>query len=340
MNLRPYFRHCFSTLTLLLVAATLPAAAQYKVINLVSNQAGIAAHQDPSLVNAWGIAFSPTGPFWISDEGTGLSTLYNGRGVKQNLVVTIPSANGQGTGSPTGIVFNTTSDFVVSQNGISGPAAFLFDTLDGSISGWASNVNGTMAIIAASRAGAIYTGLAIGQNNGDSFLYAADNANNRVDVYAKSFNLVSFFTDASLPAGSKPYNVQNIDGDLYVTFTNSTGGGAVDIFDTQGRLKKSFAKDGPLKSPWGVAKSPSNFGKASNAILIGNLADGRINAYSSGNGRFLGQLRDQTGKIISIDGLWGLAFGAGNPNNGKTNQLFFTAGPDDYVNGLFGVITQ
>jgi uncharacterized protein (TIGR03118 family) len=197
-----------------------------------------------------------------------------------------------------------------------------------------------MAIVAASRSGAAYTGLAIGQNNGDNFLFAADNANNRVDVYDKNFNLVSFFTDATLPAGSNPYNVQNINGDLYVTFTNSTGGGAVDIFDTQGRLKKSLAKDGPLKAPWGVAKSPSNFGKASNAILIGNLADGRINAYSSGNGRFLGQLRDKAGKIISIDGLWSLTFGAGNPNNGKTNQLFFTAGPDDYVNGLFGVISQ
>src|SRR5581483_1385117 len=177
-------------------------------------------------------------------------------------------------------------------------------------------------------------------NNGNNFLFAADNANNRVDVYDKTFTLVNSFTDTNLPAGSSPYNVQNIGGDLYVTFTNSTGGGVVDVFDTQGRFKKTFASGGTLKEPWGLAKSSSNFGKASNAILVGNLADGRINAYSSGNGKFIGQLRDSTGKVISIDGLWGLTFGGGNPNNGKTNQLFFTSGPNNYANGLFGVITQ
>jgi uncharacterized protein (TIGR03118 family) len=323
----------------LLALAAGTAAAQYRVTNLVSNQPGIALHQDPDLVNAWGVAFSPTGPFWVSDEGTGLSTLYNARGIKQSLVVTIPGANG-GTGSPTGMVFNSTTDFVVSQNGVSGVATFLFDTLDGTISGWSSTVNPTTAVIAATRPGAAYTGLAIGQNNGDNFLFAADNANNRVDVYDGNFNLVNSFTDNSLPAGSNPYNVQNIGGDLYVTFTNSTGGGVVDIFDTEGRLKKTFATGGTLKAPWGLAKAPSNFGKASNAILVGNLADGRINAYSEGNGRFLGQLRDSTGKVIAIDGLWSLTFGGGNPNNGRTNQLFFTAGPNNYANGLFGVITQ
>jgi len=325
---------------ILIALTSATAAAQYRVTNLVSNQAGLAKHQDASLVNAWGIAFAPTGPFWISDEGTGLSTVYNGTGVKQSLVVTVPGASGQLIGSPTGIVFNSTSDFVVTQNSLSGAAVFLFDTLDGTISGWSPTVNANTAVVAATKPGALYTGLAIGQNNGDNFLYAADNANNRVDVYDKTFTLVNSFTDPALPAGSNPYNVQNIGGDLYVTFTNSSGGGVVDVFDTQGRFKKTFATGGTLKEPWGLAKSPSNFGKASNAILVGNLADGRINAYSSGNGKFIGQLRDTSGKIISIDGLWGLAFGGGNPNNGKANQLFFTAGPNNYANGLFGVITQ
>lgn len=334
--------HVFALVVLAIViaSASSPATAQYKVINLVSNQAGIAKHQDASLVNAWGIAFAPTGPFWVSDEGTGLSTLYNGTGVKQSLVVTVPGASGQLIGSPTGVVFNSTSDFAVTQNGVSGAAMFLFDTLDGTISGWSPTVNATTAIVAATKPGALYTGLAIGQNNGDNFLFAADNANNRVDVYDKTFTLVSSFTDTNLPAGSSPYNVQNIGGDLYVTFTNSTGGGVVDVFDTQGRFKKTFATGGSLKEPWGLAKSPSNFGKASNAILVGNLADGRINAYSSGNGKFIGQLRDTAGKVISIDGLWGLTFGGDNPNNGKSNQLFFTSGPNNYANGLFGVITQ
>jgi uncharacterized protein (TIGR03118 family) len=324
----------------LILSAVLPAAAQYKVVPLVSNQPGLARNQDPALVNAWGMAFAPNGPFWISDEGTGLSTLYTGTGVKQSLVVAIPSASGQVTGSPTGIVFNSTTDFIVTQNGLSGVATFLFDTLDGTISGWSPNVNATSAVIAAAKPGAVYTGLALGQAHGDNFLFAADNANNRVDVYDKAFNLVSSFTDAGLPQGSNPYNVQNIGGDLYVTFTTANGGGVVDIFDTDGRLKQTFAKGAPLKSPWGLAKSPSNFGRASNAILVGNLGDGRINAYDAGNGRFLGQLTNTSGKVISIDELWGLSFGGGTPSNGRTNQLFFTAGPNEYADGLFGVITQ
>jgi uncharacterized protein (TIGR03118 family) len=341
VKFRKYLAHYLLAATAVamgIASVSLPAAAQYKVTNLVSNQVGVATHQDPSLVNAWGIAFAPTGPFWVSDEGTGLSTLYTGAGVKQALVVSVPGASGQLIGSPTGVVFNATSDFVVTQNGVSGAAMFLFDTLDGTISGWSPTVNATTAVVAVTKTGALYTGLATGQSNGDNFLFAADNANNRVDVYDKTFTLVNSFTDSSLPAGSNPYNVQNIGGDLYVTFTTSTGSGVVDIFDTGGRLKKTFARGGTLKMPWGLAKSPSNFGKAGNAILVGNLADGRINAYSSGNGKFLGQLRDSTGKIISIDKLWGLTFGGGNPNNGNTNQLFFTAGPNNYANGLFGVI--
>jgi uncharacterized protein (TIGR03118 family) len=326
--------------TTLLLASALPSAAQYKVTRLVSNQAGKALHQDPSLVNAWGIAYSPTGPFWIANEGAGLSTVYNGAGIKQSTVVAVPSATGQGPGSPTGVVYNNTTDFVVTQNGLSGAAVFLFDTLDGTISGWAPTVNATAAIVVASQPGAFYTGLAIGQSNGDNFLYAADNANNRVDVYDRNFKLVNSFTDTKRPAGSNPYNVQNIGGDLYVTFTNSTGGGVVDMFDTGGRFKKTFATGGTLKSPWGIAKSPSNFGIAGNAILVGNLADGRINIYSSGNGRFQGQLKDASGKLISINELWGLTFGGGNVNKGKTNQLFFTSGPNDYVNGFFGAIAQ
>jgi uncharacterized protein (TIGR03118 family) len=146
----------------LFAVAALPAAAQYHLVRLVSNQAGVARNQDPNLVNAWGLAYGPTGPFWISDNGTGLSTLYNGMGVTQSLVVTIPTASGQGTGSPTGIVFNSTTDFVVSQNGLSGAASFLFDTLDGTISGWAPNVNATAAVVAATRPGAVYTGLTMG----------------------------------------------------------------------------------------------------------------------------------------------------------------------------------
>jgi len=323
----------------LLAVAVLPAEAQYHVVKLVSNQAGVARNVDTNLVNAWGLAYGPTGPFWISDEGTGLSTLYTGMGATQSLVVTVPTASGQGQGSPTGIVFNSTTDFTVTQNGKSGVASFIFDTLDGTISGWSPTVNATVAVVAATRPGAVYTGLATGQAHGDNFLFAADNANNRVDIYDKDFTLVNSFTDNNLPSGSNPHNVQNIGGDLYVTFTTANGGGVVDIFDTDGRFKNTFATGGPLKSPWGLAKAPSNFGPASNAILVGNLADGRITAYDSGNGRLLGQLKDSSGNVIRILELWGLSFGGGTPANGKTNQLFFTAGPNNYANGLFGLIT-
>lgn len=315
------------------------AAAQYVVTNLVSNQAGVGKFQDTSLVNGWGIAFSPTGAFWISDEGTGLSTLYTGKGVKQSLVVTIPTSSGVGTGSPTGMVFNASStDFVVTQNGKSGAAPFIFDTLDGTISGWSPTVNATKAVVAVTNAGAIYTGLAIGTSGSANFIFAADNKNNKVDIYDKNFAFVKSFTDTTLPAGSNPYGIQNINGQLYVTFTTSTGGGVVDIFDTAGNFVKTFTKDRHLKSPWGLALAPSNFGSAKNAVLVGNLGDGRISAFDATTGAFKGQLKDATRTIISIDGLWALAFGAGNSLNGQTNQLFFSAGPNFYANGLFGVI--
>jgi uncharacterized protein (TIGR03118 family) len=314
------------------------ALAQYQVTNLVSDVAGGGKTIDPNLVNAWGIAFSPTGPFWISDNGTGLSTLYTGKGVTQSLVVTIPSASGVGKGSPTGMVFNSTTDFVVTQNGHSGAAAFIFDTLDGTISGWSPSVNATVAVVAVNSPGSSFTGLAIGVSNGANFIYAADSANNKVNIYDGNFNFVSSFTDTSFGAGFAPYGIQNINNQLFVTFTNAKGAGAVDIFDLTGKLVKTFAKGGTLKTPWGLALSPANFGGASNAILVGNLGDGRINAFNSTTGKFLGQLKDTNKNVISINGLWGLAFGAGNAMNGQKNQLFFSAGPSGYSTGLFGSI--
>jgi uncharacterized protein (TIGR03118 family) len=329
-----------ASLALAMGLAQTPAVAQYKITNLVSNQPGQASHTDVDLVNAWGISFSPTGPFWVSDDGTGLSTVYTGAGVKQSTIVTIPPASGAGKGTPTGQVYNSTTDFVVTQSSHSGAAIFLFATLDGTISGWAPSVNATNAVIAVnnSGSGAVYTGLAIGTSDGENFIYAADNANNKVDIYDGTFNFVGSFTDTTLPAGSAPYNVQDIKGKLYVTFTNKTGGGVVDIFTTAGAFVKTFATGGTLKSPWGLALAPKNFGPASNALLVGDLGDGRINYFNFTTGKFGGQLKSSTGSTLSISGLWGLAFGAGNSMNGNTNQLFFAAGPKNYQNGLFGVI--
>jgi uncharacterized protein (TIGR03118 family) len=256
----------------------------------------------------------------------------------QSLVVTVPPASGTGKGSPTGIVANSTMDFVITGGGGTSKAAFIFDTLDGTISGW----NGGMdAVIKVNRhsLGASYTGLAMGFNNGANFLYAADNANKRVDMFDKNFKFVKSFTDTTAPAG--PYNVQNINGYLYVTFGKfGVSGGLVDIFNTGGHLVRRFATNGKLEAPWGLALAPPNFGKFSNALLVGNLGDGHINAFDYTTRAFLGQLADTLGKTITIDGLWGLTFGGGGASdaNGRTNQLFFSAGPNHYADGLFGMI--
>ncbi len=314
-----------------------PAAAQYAITNLVSNQTGQAKHVDPDLVNAWGLSYSPSGPIWISDEGTGLSTFYDNKGNKAGTV-TIPGASG-GTGSPTGQVYNSTQDFKIKQGSNSGPAYFIFDTFDGTISGWNPTVNSSTAVIAVTKTGASFTGLAMGSNNGANFLFAADNANNEVDIYDGSFNFVTLFTDSGL-SGLSVYNVQNIGGQLYVTFTDSAfppTKGAVDIFDTAGNLIKNFSKSANLKGPWGVALAPKNFGPASKALLVGNLGDGKINYFNVKTGKLLGQLKSTKKKVISIDGLWGLAFGHSG-SDGKPNQLFFTAGPNSYADGLYGVI--
>lgn len=308
------------------------AQAGYSVTKLVSNVSGQAQHQDPQLVNAWGVSFAPGGPFWVSDNGTGVSTLYNAQGVKQSLVVTIPSSTGAGTGQPTGQVYNATAGWVVTQNGKSGAASFIFATFDGTISGWNPSVNASDAVIAVNNTGAWYTGLAMGSNNGANFLYAADNLNNKVDVFDTSFNKTNSFTDTSLPAGSAPYNVVNIGGQLYVTFTNGNGTGVVDIFTTAGTKVKTFATGGTLRSPWGVALAPKNFGPASNAILVGDEGDGRINAFNATSGKLIGESASIT------SGLWALNFGGGASNDGQTNQLFFTSGPAGYSDGLFGVV--
>ena len=313
------------------------ASAQYAVTNLVSNQAGKAKHQDKSLINAWGMSFFPGGPFWISDNGTGVSTFYDSKGNKVGQV-TVPPTCSTAPDCVTGQVANSTSDFVVSQGGKSGPAAFIFATnIPGTISGWNPSVNANSAVVVVN-ASAWYTGLAMGVNNGKNFLFGADNLGNKVDIYDGKFKLVGHFSDSKL-TGLIVYNVQNINGKLYVTFSDSAfSKGAVDVFTTSGKLVKTLTKSAHLKAPWGVALAPKNFGPASNALLVGNVGDGRINAFDAKTGKFLSQLKGTNNKVLSISGLWALAFGQGGGMNGNPNQLFFTAGPNGYANGLFGVI--
>jgi uncharacterized protein (TIGR03118 family) len=322
----------------------LPAVtfAQYKRTDLVTNAT------DSDLVNAWGLTRSDSGsPFWVSDNSTGLSTLYNGAGQKQGLKVVIPPApNGAALGTPTGDVFNITignptASFSVSNGTKSGVAIFLFATLDGTISGWSPGVDGTHAIIAVDRSkeGAVYTGLAITSDASGDFLYAADNGpNSRVDVFDKNFNLVRSFTDPAIHGGFAPYGIQNIGGSLWVTFGgNKSAAGFVDKFNTVGDVLLRI--NGPLHSPWGLAMAPPDFGTFSNALLVANnVPDGRINAFDPSSGSFLGTLRDGSGQPIVINQVWALQFGNGG-NGGQRNQLFFTAGPNNYADGLFGMIT-
>jgi uncharacterized protein (TIGR03118 family) len=315
------------------------AQAQYHLRNLVSNQVGAAAHTDPLIVNAWGLVYAPGSPFWISDEGSGWSTLYNGQGVKKSLVVLVPSASGAGPGSPTGIVFNGSSDFQIQ----GWTAFFLFATLDGTISGWAPQTNPNDAIIVVnnSASGAVYTGLAITSKPSGNFLYAADTAHNKVDIYDGNFNFVTSFTDSTLPPGFAPFGIQDINGLVYVSFASSTGGrgGFIDIFQEDGKFVRQLAAGHPLNQPWGFAVAPPNFGRLSNTLLVSNNTNsGTINAFNLVTGQFVGTVRDPNGKNIVIDQLWGIEFGGGTANNGRTNQLFFTAGPHNNLAGTFGVI--
>jgi|SRR5271157_1504010 len=318
------------------------ALAQYQLINLDSNQIGAAKHTDPLMANAWGLVHSAGGPFWISDAATGWSTLYNGNGVKQGLDVVVPAESGQGPGSPTGIVFNGSKDAEFQVQGWS--SIFLFATLDGTISGWAPQSNPNQAIIAVdnSSSGAIYTGLAITNNATGNFLFAADNWNNKVDVYDGNFALVTSFTDATLPTGFAPFGIQDINGLVYVAFANTSGGagGYVDVFSESGTLVKRLIENGHLDQPWGFAAAPSNFGPLSNTLLVSNNLNGSgdINGFNVTTGQYVGTVKDSSGNVIHIDQLWGIEFGGGTSNNGAKNELYFTAGPSNNLAGTFGAI--
>jgi uncharacterized protein (TIGR03118 family) len=348
-------RRCASLLAGMLgLGATLAAAeadAGYVQRNLVSDLPGVAQFMDPDLVNPWGMASSSMSPIWVSDNGTGLATLYNGAGVKQGLVVTILPAAGSPAGTvaaPTGQVFNPTSDFAA--------ARFIFATEDGTISTFTGSTT-TFRAVDNSFSGAIYKGLALAANASGNFLYAANFHSGNIDVFDKDFKpatLSGRFTDPSLPAGYAPFNIQEIGGKLYVTYAQQDaakeddepgpGNGFLDVFDTNGVLERRLVSRGPLNSPWGLALAPANFGELSNDLLVGNFGDGRINAFDPTTGALLGPLDDPSGTPITIEGLWGLRFGNGG-RGGAPNQLFFTAGiagpaPGEIEDhGLFGDLT-
>jgi uncharacterized protein (TIGR03118 family) len=354
----------------IIAATTIRADAQqnaYVVNPLVSDQTGKAPIVDPNLKNAWGVTFSPAAsPFWISDNATGLATLYDGDGTIVPVVVTIPcpTTAGQGsscpqTAAPTGTVWNPTTTFLVP--GTTTAAHFIFATEDGTISAWASGPAATIAVdnstVPTAKLGAVYKGLAVGVNVRGVFLFATNFRGGTVDVFAPApaGSTTGFyvpaptdggFQDSSIPPGFAPFGIQNINGDLFVTYAKQNGkkhddmagpgNGFVDVFDTDGHLLRSFASRGALNSPWGVARASFAFGLFSGQVLVGNFGDGRINVFDS-NGSFLAQLAKPNRKALAIDGLWTLTLGGGAKSSSDT--LYFTAGPNKETNGLFGTIT-
>jgi uncharacterized protein (TIGR03118 family) len=325
----------------------------YLETDLVSDVPGAAANLDPNLVNAWGLVAGPSTPWWVADNGTSLSTLYDGNGNPLSLVVKVPSA-------PTGIVFNGGSSFVISHGGASGPAVFIFSTESGVLRGWNPSVpppaTSTMTVKTVDRShlGAVYKGLAMASTAAGTFLYATDFHNGRVDMFDSNFNLVSnpgAFVDPALPPHYAPFGIQNLGGVLFVTYAQQNkqrhddvhgpGHGFVDMYDSRGNLLGRVASKGPLNSPWGLAVAPAGFGQFGGDLLIGNFGDGRINAFApqaGGTYQFAGTLARPNGADIVIDGLWALQFGNDGPA-GSSNALYFTAGPAEESHGLFGNIT-
>ncbi len=326
--------------------------------NLVSDQVGVADHQDTDLVNAWGVAFNPNAVVWVADNGTGLSTLYDGNGVKQGLIVTIPAVNGAGQGVPTGITFNSSNDFQVPVPTGNPPvpvntaSRFLFATEDGGVFGWAPGLTVAVQKVPATGVAttAVYKGIAIAGNGTGHQIYAADFHNKKIDVFDASFSPVATtggFVDPGIPATFGPFNIMNINGDLYVAYAMKEvdgddevagqGLGFVDVFTADGVLIRRVATRGNLNAPWGMALAPAGFGKFGNALLVGNFGDGTINAFDLKNGTPLGQLRTPANQVLVIDGLWGIAFGNGVLDQ-PTDVLFFAAGPADETHGLYGFI--
>ncbi|MGA3019567.1 MAG: TIGR03118 family protein [Bryobacteraceae bacterium] len=333
-----------------LASAATPANA-YLVHNLTADQPGIADFTDPNLVNPWGIITTATSPFWVSDGGTGLSTVYSSNGAPSATKPSVPpSAKGTTPSTPTGIVANATGGFLVQGKAPS----FIFVTADGTVSGWASSVSATQAqlMVDNSGTGAMYYGLAISATttNAAPLLYAANFASGNVDIFDTNYKPVAMpgaFVDPSVPAGYAPFNIQNLGGNLYVMYakqnapktfaTSGAGLGYVAVFNLSGALVKHLASNGPLNAPWGVAIAPATFGTFANDVLIGNFGDGTINAFDPNTGNALGSLKDQNGNTITYPGLWGLIVGNGG-SGGDANAVYLVAGGAGQNHGILASI--
>jgi len=305
---------------------------------------------DPNLINPWGVSYGPSGPFWVSDNGTGVTTIYDGAGMPAGpKLVTVAALPGEDHSSPTGQVFNPGSGFDLIKGDPTSASTFIFATEDGTISGWNNSVDPTSSVIKVDKSGdgAVYKGLAIGTNDDGTFLFAANFNSGKVDVFDQNFKQVNSFTDKHLPQGYAPFNVQVLDDHLFVTFAlqdpekhddvAGAGNGFVDEFDLKGHLIQRVASHGPLDSPWGLAIAPSGFGALSGDLLVGNFGDGTINAFDLKDDHFEGKLLDANGAPITIGDLWALV--PGSTANAAPNKIFFTAGVENEAQGLFGSLT-
>jgi uncharacterized protein (TIGR03118 family) len=332
--IRPAFLCMFSV-----AAFAQTTASVYVQHNLISNVPGLADVTDPNLIDPWGMSFSASSPFWVSNHGKGNTTVYSNAsstGITiSSTVVTIPAgAGGPATSSPTGQVQNGTGGFLLA-NGKA--ASFIFCTEDGTISAWNGGTVATV-MVDFSAVGTVYKGMAIGTGSGAPLLYAANFSFGKIDVFDTNFKLTSVpggFGDANLPAGYAPFNIWPVNGKLYVTFAKQSaskindapgvGNGVVDVFDFNGNLLQRLTAGGPLNSPWGVALAGGNWGALSNSVLVGNFGDGHINAFDPTTGALKGTVQDATGAPIAIQGLWAIEFGNGG-SGGDGNYLYFTAG--------------
>lgn len=333
-----------------------PAAGNYQETNLVADTAGFnAAHIDPSLLNAWGIAINPMGIVWLSSNHGGATNVYDSTGKTLLGPVAIPSQGNHFGGSPSGVVLNNTADFIIpaGQN----TAKFIFANEDGTISAWAGG-DSTITVADRSSSNAVYKGITIGNDGTNNFLYVANFKGGKIDVYDKSFNYVAdkpmsdptnFFSDPNqtTPGEFGPFNIANIGGKIFVTYAKlkapenmddeaGSGNGYVDVFNPDGTLAQRFASKGTLNSPWAIVQSPAGFGLPLHSILIGNFGDGHINVFDS-TGVYTGQLQNN-GTAITIDGLWALDFPFNENPKADPNKLYFTAGPLAETYGLFGYL--
>jgi uncharacterized protein (TIGR03118 family) len=358
---RTFLRLMAGTVLTLSLAGAVAFGQHYSQTNLVSSVSGMAPVTDPDLINPWGLSRSSGSPWWVSDNGTGLSTLYTGAGVKEGLVVTIPPVVAGNMGTPTGTIYSgsATGFLLIGAT----PARFLFSTLDGTIVGWNSTAGAVASVKTTD--GSSYTGLTSAFIGANQYLYAANFTKGRVDVYDSSFKRVKFneehFDDDWLPWGYSPFNVQAIGNNIVVTYawhepgqtheTDGPGLGYVDIYSSDGALLQRLEHGKWLNAPWGVALAPNDFGRYSHDLLIGQFAgggttvsSGYIAAYDLVSGRLDGLLKDSAGNPIAINGIWAISPGNGGTGNSNAAgapaaEVYFTAGPSGGTEGLFGYLT-